>query len=198
MEYLSSEGAHCGVVPRPRKDKTLLTFEQIKELIELVASHQMSGIELERSGFRLKVDGYKSAETVHVTQAAAVEPAAIAMPVSAPSASLPAAPAAPAAAAEPAPAPEAEVANDEAEPPADASIMTSPIVGTFYRSPNPEAPAFVEVGDVVSKGQVLCIVEAMKLMNEIESDVDGEVVGIYPKNAQPVEFGERLFAIKPA
>ncbi len=174
----------------------MLTFEQIKELIELVASHQMSGIELERSGFRLKVDGYKTAETVHVTQAAAVEPApTLAVPVAA---ARPAAPAASAATPEPAAAPEPEVANDEIEPPADASIMTSPIVGTFYRSPNPEAPAFVEVGDVVTKGQVLCIVEAMKLMNEIESDVDGEVVGIYPKNAQPVEFGEPLFAIKPA
>ncbi len=169
----------------------MLTFEQIKELIELVASHQMSGIELERSGFRLKVDGYKTAETVHVTQQAAVEPTPIAVPAPAPAAALPASSAA-------SPAPEPEAANDELEPPAGANIMTSPIVGTFYRSPNPEAPAFVEVGDVVAQGQVLCIVEAMKLMNEIESDVDGEIVGIYPKNAQPVEFGERLFAIKPA
>jgi len=69
-------------------------------------------------------------------------------------------------------------------------------VGTFYRAPNPDAPPYVQPGDRVRKGQVLCIVEAMKLMNEIESDVDGVVVKIYPENAQPVEFGERLFAIK--
>ncbi|HEX3583150.1 MAG TPA: acetyl-CoA carboxylase biotin carboxyl carrier protein, partial [Thermoanaerobaculia bacterium] len=73
---------------------------------------------------------------------------------------------------------------------------TSPIVGTFYRSPNPEADSFVNVGDRVTKGKVLCIIEAMKLMNEIESDVDGTVARIYPQNGQPVEYGENLFAIR--
>lgn len=172
----------------------MLTFEQIKELIELVAGHRMSGVEVERAGFRLKVDGYRPAETVQVASA----PAAVPMIVEAPPAAPPTA--APAAAPAPAPAPaaaEPEAANDEGELPAGAQIVTSPIVGTFYRSPNPEAPAFVEVGARVKKGQVLCIVEAMKLMNEIESDVDGEVVAIFPENAQPVEFGERLFAVKP-
>jgi acetyl-CoA carboxylase biotin carboxyl carrier protein len=77
-------------------------------------------------------------------------------------------------------------------------FVTSPIVGTFYRSPNPEAPPFVEVGAVVRKGQVLCIVEAMKLMNEIESDVSGTVVKVYADSSQPVEFGQRLFALRPA
>jgi acetyl-CoA carboxylase biotin carboxyl carrier protein len=75
--------------------------------------------------------------------------------------------------------------------------ITSPFVGTFYRSPSPEAPAFVEVGTRVRKGQVLCIVEAMKLMNEIESDVDGTVVAVLAENGQPVEFGEPLFQIRP-
>ena len=73
--------------------------------------------------------------------------------------------------------------------------MTSPIVGTFYAAPSPDAQPFVRVGDRVKKGQVLCIVEAMKLMNEIESDVDGTISEIYPKNGQPVEYGEPLFAI---
>jgi acetyl-CoA carboxylase biotin carboxyl carrier protein len=76
--------------------------------------------------------------------------------------------------------------------------MTSPIVGTFYRAPAPGADSFVDVGSRVKKGQVLCIVEAMKLMNEIESDVDGTIAEIYPQNAQAVEFGEPLFAIRPA
>jgi acetyl-CoA carboxylase biotin carboxyl carrier protein len=75
--------------------------------------------------------------------------------------------------------------------------VTSPIVGTFYTAPSPEAEPFVRVGDRVRKGQVLCIVEAMKLMNEIESDVDGQIAEIHPKNGQPVEFGEPLFGVRP-
>lgn len=76
-------------------------------------------------------------------------------------------------------------------------VVTSPFVGTFYRTPAPDQPAFVEVGTVVRKGQVLCIVEAMKLMNEIESDVGGKIVEILVENAQPVEFGQALFRIEP-
>ena len=75
--------------------------------------------------------------------------------------------------------------------------MTSPFVGTFYRAPSPDSDAYVEVGDTVKKGQILCIVEAMKLMNEIESDVNGRVAEIYPQNAQAVEFGEKLIRIEP-
>jgi acetyl-CoA carboxylase biotin carboxyl carrier protein len=76
-----------------------------------------------------------------------------------------------------------------------AHVLTSPIVGTFYAAPAPDAEPFVRVGDRVRRGQVLCIIEAMKLMNEIESDVDGTIVTIYPSNAQPVEFGEPLVGI---
>ena len=79
----------------------------------------------------------------------------------------------------------------------DLAIVTSPIVGTFYRSSEPGAKAFVEVGDTVRKGQVLCIIEAMKLMNEIDSEYDGEVVKVYVENGHAVQYGERLFAIKP-
>ncbi|MCM2268585.1 MAG: acetyl-CoA carboxylase biotin carboxyl carrier protein, partial [Thermoanaerobaculia bacterium] len=84
-----------------------------------------------------------------------------------------------------------------AAPPAAAlHVVASPIVGTFYASPSPDSPAYVKVGDRVSKGQVLCIVEAMKLMNEIEADAGGVIAEIYPKNAQPVEYGEPLFGIR--
>jgi acetyl-CoA carboxylase biotin carboxyl carrier protein len=83
------------------------------------------------------------------------------------------------------------------EPSSPLLYITSPFVGTFYRSPSPEAPAFVDVGSKVRKGQVLCIVEAMKLMNEIESDVDGTIVAIMAENGQPVEFGEPLFQMRP-
>src|SRR4029079_9802404 len=80
--------------------------------------------------------------------------------------------------------------------PVDSHVIKSPIVGTFYASPSPDAEPFVRVGDRVRVGQLLCIVEAMKLMNEIESDVAGTVLQVYPKNAQPVEYGEPLFAIR--
>ena len=85
-----------------------------------------------------------------------------------------------------------------AEPPLqeDLHFIKSPIVGTFYASPNPEAPAFVKPGDSVEPGQVLCIVEAMKLMNEIECDVAGEIVKCYASNSQPVEYGARLFSVR--
>jgi acetyl-CoA carboxylase biotin carboxyl carrier protein len=77
-------------------------------------------------------------------------------------------------------------------------VVTSPFVGTFYRAPSPDSPAFADVGTVVKKGQVLCIVEAMKLMNEIEAEVDGKITEIFVLNATPVEFGEKLFRIEPA
>ena len=84
----------------------------------------------------------------------------------------------------------------EPEPEAGVHIITSPIVGTFYRSANPEAEAFVNVGDHVSPGKVLCIIEAMKLMNEIEADVEGTITRVFPQNGQPIEYGEQLFAVK--
>jgi acetyl-CoA carboxylase biotin carboxyl carrier protein len=164
----------------------VLTFEQIKELIELVGQNRLQGVELERSGFRLKIDGQ--------AQAQAFAPATpVAAGAAAPHAPAPPVPAAPAPAAT-APAPSAAPAP--AGPPAGSHVLTSPIVGTFYRSSSPDAPPFAEVGSRVKKGQVLCIIEAMKLMNEIESDVDGVVAEIYPQNAQAVEFGEPLFAIQ--
>ncbi|HSK80290.1 MAG TPA: acetyl-CoA carboxylase biotin carboxyl carrier protein [Thermoanaerobaculia bacterium] len=167
----------------------MLTFEQIKELVELVAQRQLQGMELERSGFRLKIDGRPSAP-VAAAPAPADYAAASAAPAPAPAPALSqaAAPASAKAAPEPA----------GGGAPAGSHTLNSPIVGTFYRSPSPDAPSFVEVGSRVKKGQVLCIIEAMKLMNEIESDVDGEVAQIFPQNAQAVEFGEPLFAIRPA
>jgi acetyl-CoA carboxylase biotin carboxyl carrier protein len=80
--------------------------------------------------------------------------------------------------------------------PIDLAVIKSPIVGTFYRSSEPDAKPFAEVGDTVRKGQVLCIIEAMKLMNEIESDCDGEIAAVYVENGKAVQFGERLFAVR--
>lgn len=167
----------------------MLTFEQIKELVELIAQRQLQGMELERSGFRLKIDG-RQAAPVAAAPAPADYAAASAAPASAPAFSPPAASAAPAA--------PAAAAGPAGGLPSGTHVLNSPIVGTFYRASSPDSPPFAEVGSRVKKGQVLCIIEAMKLMNEIESDADGEVVQIYPQNAQAVEFGEPLFAIRPA
>jgi acetyl-CoA carboxylase biotin carboxyl carrier protein len=173
----------------------VLTFEQIKELIELVAQNRLQGIELERSGFRLKIDGQQAAAPAYPAAPAAPSVSAPA-PAAASGASAAFAPPA-AAPAAPSVSPEA-AAPAPAGPPAGSHILTSPIVGTFYSASAPDAPPFVEVGSRVKKGQPLCIIEAMKLMNEIECDVDGVIVEIYPQNAQAVEFGEPLFAIRPA
>jgi len=168
----------------------VLTFEQIKELIELVAQNRLQGMELERAGFRLKIDG-QQAQQAAAAPAHAL-PAEAGAPLAAPQilASPPPLPAAPTAASGSA------AAAAPAGPPAGGHVLTSPIVGTFYRASSPDAGPFVEVGSRVKKGQVLCIIEAMKLMNDIESDVDGVIAEIYPQNAQAVEFGEPLFAIK--
>jgi acetyl-CoA carboxylase biotin carboxyl carrier protein len=173
----------------------LLSFEQIKELIELVSTCRLQTLEIERSGFRLKIDG-------HAAPAAPVPAAASAgaVPAGAPAAGAgaPEATSAPAAATAAVPAGAPAAVAEKAGPPEGTHILRSPIVGTFYHAPAPDADPFVEVGARVKKGQVVCIVEAMKLMNEIESDVDGVVLEIYPQNAQAVEFSEPLFAIRPA
>jgi acetyl-CoA carboxylase biotin carboxyl carrier protein len=157
-----------------------MDLDQIKQILELVRQHDLSEFELEHDGLRLKIR--KSAGGPVVSAPVAH--------VSAPQDSTRAAPA-PAETA-----PLAAGGASDAEEEVEFAVVKSPIVGTFYRSPEPEAPAFVEIGSTVKKGQVLCIIEAMKLMNEIDSEYDGEIVNIYVENGQPVQYGERLFAIK--
>jgi len=163
-----------------------MNVKEIKELADLVARRGLASLELEEGGFRLRIEGPRPVPRD------AVNPPA------------PGYPAVPVSWEERAPRPDGAAPGVPAgvPPPADAEaglhVVTSPIVGTFYRSPNPDAEPFVKTGDAVEKGATLCIVEAMKLMNEIEADVAGTVVEVYPKNGQPVEFGEKLFAIRPA
>jgi acetyl-CoA carboxylase biotin carboxyl carrier protein len=150
--------------------------KEILELIEFVSKSNFVEFELEREGFKIRL--VKSGGRAVPVVAAAV-------------------PAMPAATAE-APAPASAQAVAAPAPPAQRfHEIKSPLVGTFYRAPSPEAPPFTEVGKTVRAGQVLCIVEAMKLMNEIESDVDGVVEEILVSNGQPVEYGELLFRIRP-
>ncbi|HVT43169.1 MAG TPA: acetyl-CoA carboxylase biotin carboxyl carrier protein [Thermoanaerobaculia bacterium] len=156
-----------------------MNFKELLELIDKVADRGIASVEIEKAGVRVRVDGrvFASAPVEAAPGAVVQNP----LPLHPPATSVATAAAAAAAV--------------EAEQEASWHIITSPIVGTFYRSQNPESEAFVSVGDRVGKGSVLCIIEAMKLMNEIESDVDGVVMKVYPQNAQPVEYGEKLFAI---
>lgn len=166
----------------------MFTVDEICQLIRLVAETRIGGIELERDGARIRIEGVPVPPSSSAASGTTLVSEDVLQAMRA-AATLPLPTTSPIAAAAP-----KEESPGEAED--NLHFVTSPIVGTFYRAPNPDAPPFVQPGDRVRKGQVLCIVEAMKLMNEIESDVDGEVVRIYPENAQPVEFGERLFAIR--
>jgi len=170
-------------------------LQQLRELVEFLKANGIAEFDMERTDLkvRLKFAGLQPAapamDLSHLASAIAAQSAAPAVAAQAPVAipatlpgATPVASAAPPAA--------------EAGPEAGAHIVKSPIVGTFYDAPSPDAEAFVKLGDRVSNGQVLCIVEAMKLMNEIESDAAGEIVKIYVKAGQPVEYGQPLFAIK--
>jgi acetyl-CoA carboxylase biotin carboxyl carrier protein len=161
-----------------------LDFSDIERILELVKQHDLAEFELEREGLKMRVRKAGAAPTFHASALPAVPMIQAA----------PAAGSAPAAV--PAPlAPPALSRGDELES-LELAVVKSPIVGTFYRSPEPGAAAFVEIGQRVKKDQVLCIIEAMKLMNEITSEYDGEIVTAYVENGKPVQYGERLFAIK--
>jgi acetyl-CoA carboxylase biotin carboxyl carrier protein len=162
-----------------------LDIDQLKQLLDLVREHELTEFEIEHEGLRVKIRKDSSGTSLVTTTAVASPPV-------------------PAANATPAPAfsatGEANAATSNGPAITDTEIelavIKSPIVGTFYRSPEPGAASFVEIGSTVRKGQVLCIIEAMKLMNEIDSEYDGEVVNVYVENGQPVQYGERLFAIR--
>ncbi len=154
----------------------MIDLEQLKGILDLVREHDVTELELEADGMKVRI---KKGDI------AAVQ--APARPASGPPPGPAAAPAAPTPVA---------AASTELDVDTELAVVKSPIVGTFYRAPEPNAPPFVQVGDQVRKGQTLCIIEAMKMMNNIDSEHEGTVVRIYVENGQPVQFGERLFAIK--
>jgi acetyl-CoA carboxylase biotin carboxyl carrier protein len=167
-----------------------MNVKEIKELVDLVARRGLAGLEIERAGFRIRIDGPARPSAVVARRGAALpsnDPSPLAEIATATMAQV--ASPVPVTVSLP-PAPQPSAAETEG-----LHVITSPIVGTFYRAPSPEAEPFVKLGDEVEKGKTLCIVEAMKLMNEIESDVSGTIAAIYPQNGQPVEFGEKLFAV---
>lgn len=162
--------------PKAEADQPILGPEQanqIQTLVDLLKRNHLTELEIERAGFRVRVRYEPTTKTVsvHGTESPHISAA---LPASAAATQQPVAP--------------------------DTSgliTITSPIVGTFYRSPSPDADPYVEEGDYVKKGQVLCIVEAMKLMNEIESEVDGRISKILAESTKPVEYGQPLFLIDP-
>jgi acetyl-CoA carboxylase biotin carboxyl carrier protein len=159
-----------------------MDFDEIKQILEMMREHDIAEFELERDNMKLRL---RKTAAGHWT----------AMPAPPQAHYMPPMPPAPVAAAAPADGAAVIGAADET---LDLAVVKSPIVGTFYRASEPGAKPFAEVGNIVRKGQVICIIEAMKLMNEINAECDGEVVKIYVENGQAVQYGERLFAIKPS
>jgi acetyl-CoA carboxylase biotin carboxyl carrier protein len=157
-----------------------MDFTEIDKILELMREHGLSEFELERDNFKIRLQKQGSGQWV------AASPAHAGHMVAPPAAAAATAPAG-------APPPPADPDEDM-----ELAIVKSPIVGTFYRASEPGAKPFAEIGDAVRKGQVLCIIEAMKLMNEINAEIDGEIVKVYVENGHAVQYGERLFAIKPA
>ncbi len=153
----------------------MLTYKQIQELMGQVVEMKLGRLEIEQAGFRLRIDG-PAAAVARAGPSAPVAHHPLAQPVGSDHGGR---------------------GSSSAETPAAGHhLIKSPIVGTFYGAPSPEAEPFVRVGDRVAKGQVICIVEAMKLMNEIEADADGVIVEILGRNGEPVEFGEPLFGLR--
>jgi acetyl-CoA carboxylase biotin carboxyl carrier protein len=161
-----------------------MNLKELKELIEFLIEKDIAEFELERGDVKVKIK--RAAEPAFAAAPDSRYIAVHSAPVMVP------------AAVAPAPAHLDLTASAAAPEPAEAlHIVKSPIVGTFYESPSPGSPPFVKVGDVLEVGQVLCIVEAMKLMNEIECDVSGELVKKLVANGQPIEYGQELFAVRP-
>ena len=175
---------------KPTDFTELKSLQEIKELIEFAVEKEFDEIELARGDFRLRLrkGGSQTVSETPIQIAVPTMSHAVAPPAAAPVAATPVA----------IPAPHAAAAPPEAVPPPEEAlhIITSPIVGTFYRSSSPTIEPFIKPGDLIEANQTLCIIEAMKLMNEIQSDVSGTVVKILVESGQPVEYGQPLFGIK--
>src|SRR5829696_6128906 len=167
-----------------QKPAASVNMEELRELIALLRENGLAELELENEGFRVRLRSESAAPaSTHVAAAAPAAPApATPAPAPAPASSGPAHP--------------GTQATTAASQDQDLHIIPSPIVGTFYRSPSPTAEAFVKIGSNVENETVVCIIEAMKLMNEIQAETTGEVVKIYVENGQPVEYGQPLFGIR--
>ena len=162
-----------------------MNLKELKEILQLLDEKEITEFELEEEGMKLRI---RKASASGAAVAPVLVPAPQPLVVATAAAPAPVAPVV----AAPAPPPPAA-----AEPDPGLVVVKSPIVGTFYRTPDPNSPPFVSVGDKVRPGQVMCIIEAMKLMNEIEAELAGEIVTIHHESGQPVQFGDPLFTIRP-
>lgn len=160
-----------------------MELKEIQQLIKLVSNSSVDEVKIEKQDFKLAIKK-NQATTEYVTAA----------PVATPVAAAPAAPSAPA----PSPAEAPAAQADEAEDTSNYVEVKSPMIGTFYRKPSPDKPMFVNVGDTIAKGDVLCVIEAMKLFNEIESEVSGTIVKILVDDSSPVEYDQPLFLVDPS
>jgi acetyl-CoA carboxylase biotin carboxyl carrier protein len=160
-----------------------MDLDQLKQILDLVREHNLSELEVESDGLKIRI---RTNAAGTVAAVPAVTPAS----ASAGSHQAATAPGGPVLSGP------SDLDADSTAEEIELAVVRSPIVGTFYRSSEPEAAPFVDIGSVVKKGQVLCIIEAMKLMNEIDSEYDGEIVNVYVETGQPVQYGERLFAIR--
>lgn len=158
-----------------------MDIKEIQELIKFVAKSGVSEVSIDRKDFKITIKAQSNMQTI-VNATIPAAPAVQALPAAAPAAPAPSAAPAPAASA-------AEASN--------LITIKSPMIGTFYRSSSPDKPSFVNVGDEVKAGQVVCIIEAMKLFNEIESEVSGKIVKVLVDNATPVEYDQPLFLVEP-
>jgi acetyl-CoA carboxylase biotin carboxyl carrier protein len=161
-------------------------IEDLRELIEFLKQHQVAEFDVDRGDLKIRLKFHP-----HESGSAGLSELARLLKAAPPAATH-------ASASPGSSAPVASVPEPAADPDAGLHLLKSPIVGTYYGSPSPGSSAFVSPGDHVEKGQVICIVEAMKLMNEIESDVSGEIVRCLVTNGQAIEFGQPLFAIRPS
>ena len=169
-----------------------MNLDDVREILALMRENGLSEFEIEHEGLRLRLRK-EAATPVAPSHAGGAASVVAAAAHALGSQSVGSAPGSPASGQ---PEGQGSTGLPAAEAEIELAVVKSPIVGTFYRSSEPAAPAFVEIGATVKKGQVLCIIEAMKLMNEIDSEYDGEIVNVYVENGQPVQYGERLFAIR--
>jgi acetyl-CoA carboxylase biotin carboxyl carrier protein len=173
-----------------------MNAKELKSILQALQEHEVSELTLETPDYKLTIKRGGEVQYVAASAPVVVQPQAVAPAVPAANQALGATPTpAPATAPTPAPAPRTETPREDTSKYVE---VKAPIVGTFYRSPSPEADPFVKEGDAVKKGQVLCIIEAMKLMNEIESEVSGVVRKILVSNGEPIEYGQVLFLIEPS
>ena len=152
-----------------------MNIKEIKEVINLMNENGLTEIELEKDGLKIRIKKGLGGDTGDAVVEKIVRGAASA------------------------PSPQQVQADEPVSPPKSKNLeIKSPMVGTFYKAPSPDSPPFIKVGDIVGVGEVVCVIEAMKLMNEIKSEVKGKVVAVLVENADPVEFGQTLFLVEPA